>query len=150
MLIIHEHCGVLCTHTDTHNHPYCDKAKRLAKRGWLLLYPSAVVYWYCCLYSVHCSRCGAASLKSSCPAHCVVRRSPSTADYGRTQNSYCKTNTRHVDRPNPHLHRSVYRPPPCVHRRRKLLLLLLLCCCNVRVRNMCKTGVDWILYRSAM
>ena len=126
-------------HTNnTHNHPDCDKLKRLAKHGWLLLYPAAVVY-----YAPVCTLCTAPAVgllsKSSRPRSlcwsAVLRSYDTMADYIRKQNNYCKTNTRHAAQPNRHVRRNVYRPPPCVPRNRKLLLLMLSLCCSVRVRN---------------
>ena len=124
----------------THNNRDCDKPKRLAKRGWLPLYPAAVVY-YSTVCTLHCC-CGAAfemQLPRSLCWFVVLRPYDAMAEYTRKQNNYCKTNTRHEAQPNPHVRRNVYRPLPCMPPSRKLLLLLLLllslCCCSVRVRN---------------
>ena len=72
------------------NHSDCDKRKRLAKRGWLLLYRAAVVYYFC-LYFVHCSFCGTAFeiqlLRSLCWS-VVLRSYDMMAHYGRKQNNY--------------------------------------------------------------
>ena len=143
---IHEHCGVLFLFTHiqhTRNHPDCHKPKKLAKRGWLLLYPAAAVY--CTPVCTLCTATVGLLSKSSCPAHCVwsvgLRSYDTMANCVRKQNNYRKTNTRHAAQPNPQVRRNVYRPPPYVPRSRKQLLLLCRHVVACAYEISCRTGV---------